>query len=101
MFLSSLALLRGGHPRNVSEFCDRFVGAFRESLPAARLLLNAVYGTVFLSLSAPSSFEVLRSALGFPTGLWTSSARSDMRDRVLFVLSPPICEGFLSRRGRR
>ena len=25
----------------------------------------------------------------------------DMRDRVLFVLSPPICEGFLSRRGRR
>ena len=56
---SSLALLRQslcfsrarGRP-HVSEFCDRFVGAFRESLPdgprcrappAARLLLNAVY----------------------------------------------------------
>ena len=82
-------LLHAGVPR--SEFCDRFVGAFRES-PAARLLLNAVFGTVFLSLSAPSSLEVFRSALGFPTGLWTSSARSDMRDRVLFVLSPPIYE---------
>ena len=85
MFLSSLAR---GRP-HASEFCDRFVGTFRES-PAARLLLNAVFGIVFLSLSAPSSLEVLRSALGFPTGFWTSSARhacigSSLFFHLLFV----------------
>ena len=82
-------LVVSGH---ASEFCDRFVGAFRESLPAslalclsaARLLLNAVFDTVFLSLSAPSSFEVLHSALGFATRLWTWSSRSHLRDRVPF-----------------
>ena len=37
------------------EFCDRFVGASRESLPAARLLLNAVH-RLLLNVSDASLF---------------------------------------------
>ena len=40
------------------EFCDRFVGAFRGSLSAAQLLLNAVYSTVFLSAAVCAAFDL-------------------------------------------